>query len=507
MSHSRLRGNSAGAALGAALLVLCACLFLFTQANRFPFFYHPDEPDKVEQVITGKWNFHHPLLMLASAKLATELLHTGHDSQAVVVVGRYASAVFASIAVVGFALLGYLRRGPMGFLTVALLLGLHHQLFELAHYFKEDTALLMGMGLSFLAIGLYWEKQSVPRLLFLGVTCGLSVSAKYLGVVMIIPALITLHFAPSTGRKSAIYLQFLGIFVATTAVANFPLLANLDTFRNSFHREVTLVRANEGSQRFPLFEYLKIFVSNTNPAIWVFLAVHFFRQWKERESQRVLDWILSLFPILFMAVLSCSHKTNDRYFLPATALFSVLAALGACDLAEGLGRKIGRPLAVGSLLGLICIFQVFQIPWINSHSLAEYYQAFQHDDRAELQAWIKANLPKTAVLAQDGRADLPVERRTERLSVQGLLEQKVLDTKQLTDLGPLDQLTQKGVTHVVASESDYGKYFRKAWVPHNAKETQNRQFYLDLFAKGKLLFERPRATVIYLHPGLQLYAL
>ena len=43
----------------AAVALFAATLWLDTRENGFPFFYHPDEPDKVDQIITGKWNFHH----------------------------------------------------------------------------------------------------------------------------------------------------------------------------------------------------------------------------------------------------------------------------------------------------------------------------------------------------------------------------------------------------------------------------------------------------------------
>ena len=467
--------------------------------------------------------------MLATARLATQSLHTAPDEQTVVIIGRYASAGFAAIGVLAFALLGYLRRGPAGYLAVGLLLGLHHQVFELAHYFKEDTALLMGFGLSFLALALYWDRQTTPRLIFLGVACGLSISAKYLGVVVLIPALLAIHFARSgttggrgsrraglvsnaNGKESASsswlpYLLFLAAFFATITLANYPLLNNLDTFRNSFHREVTLVRADEGGGRMPFLEYLKIFVSNTNPAIWLFLGINLIQQWRTRANRSALDWIITIFPFVFVALLSCSHKTNDRYFLPATALFSYLAALGICDAADLLSAKMPRQLTLAVALSLTCFFQIVQIPWINSHSLSEYFQAFQHDDRAELLQWIRTNLPREAVLAQDNRADLPTARRNSRLKIQGLLEQKVLDSKQLTDFGPMEGLAQKGITHVVVSESDYGKFFRKAWTPHNSGDAQKKKLYDDLFKHAKSLWERPRATVIYLHPGLQLFEL
>src|SRR5437763_198807 len=108
-----------------ALLLFAACLWLDTRNNTFPFFYHRDEPDKVRQLIENKWNFHHPTLMLATAKLATRLLRTPPDNQQIVQVGRWVSAVFAALGVIGLALLGAWYRGLPGFFGVVVILGLH----------------------------------------------------------------------------------------------------------------------------------------------------------------------------------------------------------------------------------------------------------------------------------------------------------------------------------------------------------------------------------------------
>jgi hypothetical protein len=487
-----------------ALALLAACLLLYTRHNQFPFFYHPDEPDKVEQVMTGKWNFHHPLLMLATSRVASHILRVPQEDQALVVLGRWASATFAALGVASFALLGFRRRGWPGFFAIALTIGLGHQVFELGHYFKEDTALLMALGFTFLAIDLFWLRQDIPSLGLLGVACGLSLSAKYLGVVMVLPALLAICLAPnSRQRRGLSLLLFLGAFLLTAAIANFPLLADFQTFRNSFHREVALVR--EPSGRAAILEYLKIFVSNTNVAIWVFLGIHLARQWKKRREIGIPEWIELVFPFAFMAILSCSQKTNDRYFLPCTVLFTYLAGLGICVGCVWLKARFPSWVAFSAGLAIACLFQVVQIPVINSHSLGEYYRAFEHDDRAELIDWIRSNLPTNAVIAQDARAALPTPTRTARLAVRALLPQKVKDPKLLANLGPYESLASQGITHVVASESDYGRFYRKAWSAKNSGEAEKRKFYDELFAKAKPLWERPRATVIYLHPGLQLF--
>jgi hypothetical protein len=184
-------GSSRLVSLGAAaLLLFAATLWLDTRDNGFPFFYHPDEPDKVDQLITGKWNFHHPLLMLGTAEVVKEGLGTPAREQALVMVGRWCSAVFAAGGVVAFALLGWRVRAWGGFWLVGVLLLTQHQVFELAHYFKEDTALFFAMGVGFLALHVHHRLPSKYSAGFVGGACGLALSAKYLGGVMVIPALV-----------------------------------------------------------------------------------------------------------------------------------------------------------------------------------------------------------------------------------------------------------------------------------------------------------------------------
>jgi hypothetical protein len=266
------------------------------------------------------------------------------------------------------------------------------------------------------------------------------------------------------------------------------------------------VRASESGGQIPLFEYLKIFVNNTNVAIWIFLCVHLARQWRTRRERDLLDWTFTIFPFALLALLSCSHKTNDRYFLPATAMFCVLAGFGISDFTALLkSNRVNLFAAVA--LCFAAFFQTVQIPFVNSHSFSEYFAAFGHDDRAELVAWIRANLPGDAVIAQDGHADLPTPDRSERLQVQTPLPQKIIGRKMLADLGTLDELVQQNVTFAIVSESDYGKFFRKTWTSTDAGENAKKKFYDDLFVRGELLWERPRGTVIYLHPGLRVYRL
>jgi len=480
-----------------ALFVFCA--WLYTRHNDFPFFYHPDEPDKIAQLVDDRWNFHHPALMLSSAKVVIALFHAQADRQQIVIIGRDQSALYAAVAVSALALLAWRMRGPLAFAGVAIFAGLHHQVFELAHYFKEDAALLMGVALTFLALHVFWKKPCALAAAFLGVACGLSLSAKYVGIVMFVPALVLILRAPNHVRHLAV---FASIFLATTAIANYPLATHLDQFKSSFSREVSL--ATEGQRGathgIPNTEYFPIFAQNMNVALWIFLAVFVVRFWRERRTRNCLDWIFLVFPLAYALLLACSPKSNDRYFLPATTLFALLAAFGFVDTVALLAKRIPCSAALALCVAFAAIFQIY--------SLLKYDNAFAHDDRRELSDWIRANLPSSAVIAQDSRVGLPTEKREERLQWQQPLSQRVVSDR-LSD-STLDDLRTQDVTHVVLSESDYGRYFRKAGAArdeYRGQFEQRRLFYERLRIDSELLWQRSRGTVIYLHPGLELYRL
>jgi hypothetical protein len=493
-----------------AVLLFAATLWLDTRQNGFPFFYHPDEPDKVDQLITGKWNFHHPLLMLGTAEAAKKALGLPDREQTLVVLGRWCSACFAAGGVLGFALLAWRVRGWSGFWIVGLLLLTQHQVFELAHYFKEDTALFFAVALAFLALHIYHRRPGWGTALFAGAACGLCLSAKYLGAVMLIPTAVVMAAAQRGKRAGGVQWVWFAIgFAAMAAAVNFPVFSHLDVFTQSFGRETSLVAHGErgytGGGQVPIFDYLHIFAINTTPVIWVLVIAELLAQ---RSRRDVFDWTMAIFPFAFMLLLACSTKTNDRYFLPATAGFHYLAGLGALDLPSLLRAKWAARLKPWWVTALALLVNLFYYPDYPV-GLVFYVIAFAHDDRREMLDWIRANVPPTAVIAGENRADLPVERRTERLAVQPLLPQRVIETKYMADLGPTPAaLVAQGIGYIVISESDYGIFYRKAATAHLTPEMQRkREFYDALFHDIQPVWERKRNTGIYLHPGLRIYRL
>src|SRR5438105_732138 len=105
-----------------ALLVFILSLFLFTRHNDFSLSYHPTEPSKVIQIRRDFRNFRHPLLLLTATDWAGKVINSPRTPHNIAVVGRWCSAVFASIAVVAFAFLGFQMRGPLAGVFAGLLL-------------------------------------------------------------------------------------------------------------------------------------------------------------------------------------------------------------------------------------------------------------------------------------------------------------------------------------------------------------------------------------------------
>ena len=477
-----------------SLALFAATLSLHLRHRDFAWYYHPDEGGKIEQVLTEKWNFNHPMLLLRASRLALEWSGAARDPQSVVEVGRAVSATFTAIAVVALSLFAFQWRGWLAALAAGGSLMLHHQLFELSHYMKEDTALLCGLALALLALGHFEAKPTLAKAAVLGGACALAISGKYIGAIVLLATGPTL--LKGGGRRRWAF--FAGLAVVLLAV-NWPLVSDLDTFRASFARETTfVVEGQKGSTRsVPHAQYWNVFIDNTTPAIWLLLVLFLAARWGGWHAVTLTRWHVVAFPFVYALALSFSPKSNDRYFLPATAIFTLFAALGVPDVARLTAWKWAAPLAAAVLV-------LGQIP-----SWLRYERAFQRDDSRELQAWCRDSLPADAVIAKDSRIWLPDPKKPSGVPADVIL-QKVVPAKFVADLGTLDELREKGITHVAVSASDYGRFFLKSLQPKKGQEAefaQRKAFYESLFREGKLIFERERGTVIYLHPGIRVYGI
>lgn len=515
-----------------SIFLLVATLWLHTRNNDFPYYYHTDEPGKVEQILGQRpLNFHHPFLMLGAARIAAA---GAQSEQAVVQIGRWVSAAFTAAAIVGFSLMAYAWRGWIMGIAVGFTLMLHHQLFELSHYLKEDTALLFGVATTFLALHLFhrWPGRRTAALVGLG--CGLAISGKYAGIIVLFAALPVVlarrpaRFGPEEedllldasrryprGRCPSSVLANIGCLllamVATVALINLPLLFSWKTAQESLARETQLVVEGQGlTQSVPHTKYWNVFLANTTPVMWVLILAALWGAWSRRRHLRLVEWITIGFPFFMAIVLSFSPKDNDRYFLPATALFTVLAAVGAGEIREFLPARFRRhayatEIVAGLLLALA------QLPsWTEDRGgLLRYWSAFVQDDTAEVTEWLRQNVPRDAIVIKDEKVRLPDVLRNSPNSPP--LPFKLLSKDYAADFAPhgtVEELLAQKISYVVITDSTFGKFERSDLKPKGkeaADYERRKQFYAELRRDTVPLIDRRRGTVIYLHPGLEVY--
>lgn len=171
---------------------------LYSRGLNFPFWYHWDEESKALQVIDGTRNLNHPQLLLNTTTLVERLVRPGsQDVQHVTILGRLVSVGFAAGAVVLLAQTATGMFGPWAGALTALLVGLHPRVFILAHFFKEDTALMFGWAAVLRAALLVRQHPTRRTALLLGIAAGLAVSGKYIGIIATLGALAMLLPKPT----------------------------------------------------------------------------------------------------------------------------------------------------------------------------------------------------------------------------------------------------------------------------------------------------------------------
>ncbi len=486
-----------------AVALFFATLWLHTRNNTFPFYYHPDEPSKVEQVMgTRAWNFHHPMLLLSAAKLAT-VVSGATTEQQVVEAGRWVSAVFTAGAVVAFSLLGMMARGRLVGVGMGLVLMLHHQLFELSHYMKEDTALLFGLAVSIIAAHGYARQPSGRWALLLGTGCALAISGKYLGVLSLIFAASALW--RSERRRPDAFTAGVAL-AAVFILINLPLLRDWRTFSASFVRETQLVVEGQGqiTQNVPHGHYWNVFLSNSTPVMWLLQLAALSGAWRRRAKLTRMEWTTLAFPFAYAVALSFSPKDNDRYFLPATALLSMLAVVGAAEFARWFNSH--EPLAERIAIALLIAGQLPS--WTEDRGgLVKYWQAFERDDNAELVEWLRKEVPADQVIAKDNKIRLPTaSRRNEDVPP---LPYEMRSKEYVADLGSLTDLHAANVSYVIITDSTFQKFEREGLRPktRDAADFDRRKLFYAALRREDPVKRWPRSTVIYLHPGIEVYRL
>jgi 4-amino-4-deoxy-L-arabinose transferase-like glycosyltransferase len=481
--------------------------FWFTHGNGYPSFYNPEEEIRASQVITGDWDLHRPLLSAFTTKLLKTGFHVPDELQPIAQLGRTVSAFFAVGSIICLSLCVYLLGSTAAAALLSFLLLCQHQFYDLAHTMSENSALMFGSSLTLLAIALVEEKATVPRALLLGVSVAIAVSAKYIGALLFIPAVIVVVRSGDREFRVNRLMEFALGLVFAILVVNFYAVMELPSTALDVLQDLSSAFASppDGVKNLVQGTNWLVLWRNTTPAIWVMLGLSLSALWVRRRHLKMSEMLLILIPLVYFLLLLFS-PSSDLRFLPVVGFTYAFAVAGVAWMAEliSAGSEQVRGWLLPALLGVslaACFFE-----FLRGYP---YYAAFNLDERLEMLAWMDGNLqPGSKVVADSSvllTKLLPETKQKYRFSLLTDGFPKPVDDQPL-----LVQVAAAGASYVVVSSSDYKSLLaRPVSVARANDQSINsvRQFYSELFKKGTLLWSRNQGPVRYLQPGLEVYRL
>ena len=497
--------------LGALLLAasFLAAFALYTREAGMPFYYHSDEPSKVEQVIGLRpLNFKHPLLLMnATRALATA--SGAPDRQAAVRAGRTVSAAFAAGTVTALAALAWLAGGLLAAACVAPVVLLSHGLFTFAHFMKEDTAVAFGFACVLLAASAFARRPLPGAAAALGAACALALSGKYVGAVALLAALplLATKSREATGGLRRNLPAFAGGLLGVLVLVNVSAILDPAGFRAGLAYETDHVTTGGGRPFAGVLSasYLLGFASQTTWPVRA-LALGFLgyvlATWRRRSFA---ERALALFPLLYLALLQGSQIKAIRYLLPAVVVAHALAGFGVATLAARLGgaSPLRRAAVAALLLAPVLAFQ--------GREIALHLGEFAAESRIALYAWVRDHVPPESVIAQDRYAGLPDPSELYATPDQPYLPQLVLTRHYAVDQGTLEELRAQGVEYVAVCERITERFFagkrRFGSEDARARFERRRARYAELFEEGTLVFEAGSSRIAGapVNPVVRLY--
>lgn len=209
-----------------------AAFAFFSLNNGFPLGLQLNEQTKVDEIITGKYYFLHPLFLPRMTRFLIGLLGFSEPFD-VVRVGRTLSAVMATVAVLCLYLLAGKRVGMRLAALTALAMAATPMLAVHAHYLKEDACLFGFCALAVVAGEALFRRINIFTILLTGLLIGLATATKLVGAFLL-PVLIIAAPLCRRERRGRLLLALIPvalIAIIVLAAVNNPMLADPVTAR------------------------------------------------------------------------------------------------------------------------------------------------------------------------------------------------------------------------------------------------------------------------------------
>jgi hypothetical protein len=511
--------------VGALAVTFVASMFLNTVSNDFPYSYHTDELSKARQLMGSRLtlNYHHPLLLLEMTRVFLGQRALEMDPQAVVEVGRFASAVCGAVTTVALALAGYLVCGFVGLVISATMTGLCFSMILASHFMKEDAALCMGVALTLLAgvaiargVG---QRRWVLPWAALGAACGVATSGKYVGACTLAYALLAA--ALQAPRQCKLVMGRIAVLMAScllvAVIINHSFFISLASMKMNEEAKGQIREAvahgigshSEIMLRQPNSFIVTVLARESRPHVWlglVLLLSFLVRGGETTRGAAVVTVLLA--GLVWMVTLSLNRIPFQRYILPLVLQAHFLASLGFGVLLtrNNLSPRIrwavalSLILAIGLWQGLPCL------------SLA---RQFGDDSRQRVRNWIHENIPAGSGLAFESCIGLETAGDTNRFPAAAVDFTREYHLRKMffaADKRDIQTLKDKGVDYVAICGLAYERFFYPQVIAVETEKAlleQRRTFYRELSTSALQVYRdlSPYPTYGFTNPDIVIYKL
>lgn len=453
----------------------------------FPIFWHPDELSKATQIQTGTLNFYHPRLLLLLAKLLKTAAQLDDSARTIVLGGRFVSAASAAAAVAMLAIIAARRFGVIVGLMTAALVAATPAVFVNAHFFKEDSLLLLGCALVLLALQTFDFHPTRKSATVLGVAIGLACSAKYVGVLMLIPSVAMI------AEKRAGWFSFaitLGCATSVFALINAAGLFGSSSLFAGLSHELTHVTSDHVGVQFGPTSLTapRFFLQSTAAefaVLWLGGLIYFIFSLVRRNNEAAtiqlspFEKALFLTPLVFLLAVQMSMAVVPRYLMPVAAMATLAAVWTVARLFTDV--RIGGVRIVAAIL-------LVAGGAVTATSFTKSVAIFIDPPRTKLADWISLNLPSTAKIAADFSSGLRDTRFAALDPTARTLNQTIVVSGPLTYTS-IDRLRREGFTHVVTSSEGYDRLFDRCSTALRPYAKIRKQYYEGVFEKLKQVYD------------------
>ncbi len=440
----------------AGLACLAGTLWSYSRNLGFSFQFHADETGKLAQLVSGDWNFNHPMLTLTGTRVVAALCRIGPENEhGLVLCGRWLGVAFCALAAMFLVLAAHRLRGPWVAWALVPLFWFHAKLFHYAHYLKEDPALLFGICATVFAAVCYFQKGRQKYLDLAAVSCGLAASAKYIGILVPLVFLPFFWFARPRSGEAVARLAGTGRLLALAGlvfvVVNAPMLGGLQRLRANLGDEITaatdVTKARPERRRLYFRDMTRPVQERLPYLLAVYAVILALRVRRPRNAGETLALALL---VAFTTTVLLTPKTADRYLLPYYALGTFFAGLGLGDAAHlvakfGRGRRAAR-------VGAVLLALVVLVPAVRENLRRWRHENDRFTDsggRLELAGFIRSHLPPGAFLLYSTRVALPDPVYPQQYPGIPFLPQQVRFDPCFRGFATLAGLREAGVTHLV----------------------------------------------------------